>query len=349
MRRFKTYSWTCDAGFSMGLLHERFPHSLVDYAGSFSGGAAKYIQLEKAFGQYGWSSNVLYAVSRNHHEQTGVLVDAARRRDLKFVWNQSGAWFPYAHGLELARRENRRMAALYRRADYVFYQSRFAQAAADRFLGSRDGPGEVLHNAVDTRWFVPVPRAEQGPVVLLVVGSDRDIDRLLLGLDTLAELKRRAAGIYRLRIAGRLSGAVQEQVRRRAADLKLGDAVQVWGSYGMADAPAIYVRADVLLHSSYQDVCPSVVLEAMASGLAVVYSASGGTPELVGHDAGVGIPVEQDWNTGRTLDVKTLADAVMSVAERLPLFQQAARARSLLYDLPAWLDRHAKVLRNLVA
>ena len=54
-------------------------------------------------------------------------------------------------------------------------------------------------------------------------------------------------------------------------------------------------RADLLLHTKYNDPCPTVVLEAMASGLPVVYSASGGVPELVGEEAGVGIPAPFDW------------------------------------------------------
>ena len=54
--------------------------------------------------------------------------------------------------------------------------------------------------------------------------------------------------------------------------------------------PAIFRRAHVLLHTKVNDPCPSVVIEAMASGLPVVYARSGGVPELVGDDAGIGVP-----------------------------------------------------------
>ncbi len=45
---------------------------------------------------------------------------------------------------------------------------------------------------------------------------------------------------------------------------------------------AKYMRSsDVLLFPSINDYCPNTVLEAMSSGLPVLYHDSGGTPELV--------------------------------------------------------------------
>ena len=59
--------------------------------------------------------------------------------------------------------------------------------------------------------------------------------------------------------------------RRRPARsirrLGLEDAVELLGPYTQAEAPALMRRADLLLHTKYNDPCPTVVLEAMASGL----------------------------------------------------------------------------------
>ena len=76
----------------------------------------------------------------------------------------------------------------------------------------------------------------------------------------------------------------------------MDDAVNFSGPYNQKQAPFIYRAADIYVTTKYLDPCPNAVLEAMACGLPVLYSASGGTPELVGETAGIGLPVPEDWN-----------------------------------------------------
>ena len=86
----------------------------------------------------------------------------------------------------------------------------------------------------------------------------------------------------------------------------------------------------------------------MACGLPVVYSATGGTPELVGDDAGYGIPGELDWDTPRPPSAEDMAEGVCVVAERLKLFSSAARDRAVKhFDLKPWLERHRQVFEML--
>ena len=100
-------------------------------------------------------------------------------------------------------------------------------------------------------------------------------------------------------------------------DLDLDTAVEFVGPYTQAQAPALMQRADILLHTKYNDPCPTVVLEAMASGLPVVHSKSGGTPELVGNEAGIGIDAPLDWERDHPPSPDDLAAAVLAVAGRL--------------------------------
>ena len=116
------------------------------------------------------------------------------------------------------------------------------------------------------------------------------------------------------------------------------------------EAPAIFRRADILLHTKYNDPCPAVVLEALASGLPVVYSASGGVPELVSADAGIGIPAELSWDKDLPPDPAAVARGVIDLSRELPERSRAARRRAVeRFDVAPWVARHRTVFEQLTA
>src|SRR6185437_2830139 len=153
--------------------------------------------------------------------------------------------------------------------------------------------------------FLPADHAPR-PLTLLLGGNQYQRYRLETALETL-ELVRREDPDARLLVGGALSFPAASR-----------PGVELLGPYTQAEAPELFRRADILLHTKYNDPCPTVVLEAMASGLPVVHSASGGTPELVGYDAGIGIQAPLDWEQDHPPEPERLAAAVLTVAERLP-------------------------------
>ena len=307
------------------------------------GGIVKFQHLAEALPNRPRDFSVLYLGSSSLPLDATTLVRVARRRSAAFAWNQNGVAYPAWAG-DRFRDINRPMARLLHQADHVLYQSAFCKLSADRFLGERRGPWEILHNPVDTQRFTPAPRPER-PLTLLLAGSQYQEYRVTTALRTLAELPG-----ARLVVAGEIDFAADgPAVAQRLAD-ELGVAARVeWkGSYTQAEAPQLYRGADILLHTKVQDPCPTAVLEAMACGLPVVFASSGGTPELVG-DAGAGVDSPLDWGTERIPAPDAFAAAVETVAASLERLSETARARAVEhFDLARWIARHVELFDGLV-
>jgi glycosyltransferase involved in cell wall biosynthesis len=316
------------------------------------GGIVKLQHLVSRFPNATANFNVVYLVSSRLPEAAEAIAWWARRRGARLVVNQNGVAYPawYGPGWE---RVNQPMATLLACADHVLYQSEFCRASADRFAGRAGGSAEVLYNAVDTNRFSPAPsRTPPRPLVLLLAGSQDQWYRFDAALRTLACLVRRAHDVA-LIVTGRLRWSPdQEECRRQAealiAALGVADRVTLTGPYSQDEAPDLYRRADILLHTKYNDPCPAVVIEALACGLPVVYSASGGVPELVGDDAGVGAPVELSWERDIAPDPAVLADGVEAVCARMAAYREAARQRAVdRFDITPWVERHTEVFEGL--
>lgn len=309
------------------------------------GGAIKFRELARFFPPERRYS-VLYLGSSTTPGNADRLIAAARRRGAAFAWNQDGVAYPGWHGPGWEETNAAKSRALHA-ADHVFFQSEFCRVSSDRFLGERQGRSEVLHNPVDTERFTPGPGRRDG-LTLLLGGNQYQRYRFEVALETLALLPN-----ARLLVSGALSWhpdrrRSEAEARELVERSSVADRVELVGTYTQAEAPELMRRADLLLHTKYNDPCPTIVLEAMASGLPVVYSASGGVPELVGEEAGLGVPAPLDWEQDHPPAPQALAAAVLRVTERLDDHREAARARALRFDLRPWVERHRRVFEELV-
>ena len=178
---------------------------------------------------------------------------------------------------------------------------------------------EVLYNAVDVEHFTPGAPPQDNPVLLLG-GDQTQAYRVEVALRTLAQLPE-----AQLIVTGRLVSDPRPLVR----ELGLDGRVELAGRYSQSGAPALFRRAHLLLHTKVQDPCPTTVIEAMACGLPVVYAASGGTVELVGDEAGVGVPHPDRWDRDEPPEPEALADAVRLVLAGRERYAAAARERAV--------------------
>lgn len=317
------------------------------------GGLTKFQRMQNIFPNSPRRFNLLYLVSSSMPGDWAQLRWLARRRGANIAWNQNGVAYPGWHGPGWEK-VNMPMARMLHEADYVFYQSEFCKLSADRFLGERNGAWEILYNAVDTSLFTPA-QSDPDPhhLVLLLGGSQYQYYCLESALQTVAILSRERPDV-RLLVTGKLRWKSDESEAMRIADqrvteLGITNRVDFLGPYTQEQAPDVFRRAHILLHTKYNDPCPGVVVEAMACGLPIVYSHSGGVPELVGDEAGIGVPAELSWEQDLPPDPLALAEAVLQVAERRAQYARAARQRAVEeFDLRPWLQRHREVFNDLL-
>jgi glycosyltransferase involved in cell wall biosynthesis len=272
-----------------------------------------------------------------------ALLWLARRRRIPIVVNQNGVGYPAWAG-EQTDAVNRPLRRALLDANHVLYQSEFCKRSADELLGSPGGSWEVLYNAVDIDRFAPASGAiGEGPVLLAGGDQTQGAYRLELALRTFTHVLTAHPGA-RLIVTGGLLADPHELVSM----LGLSEHVAFVGRYSQAEAPSLYRRAHLLLHTQMNDSCPSVVLEAMASGLPVVHPASGGTVELVADIGGLGVQHDASWDRLEPPPPEAMAAAVERVLAELPSYSAAARQRAVeRFALAPWLERHAELFEHL--
>jgi glycosyltransferase involved in cell wall biosynthesis len=309
-----------------------------------AGGTAKLQKLAARFPNDPDDFTLLYLASPHFPRDLGPLLWAARRRAAPVVVNQNGVGYPGWAG-ERTEEVNRPLRRALEAAEHVLYQSEFCKRSADHFLGESRSGWEILPNAVDADRFTPAAEAPDGGPVLLLAGDQTQAYRLELALETLRTLLGEHPEA-RLLVTGRSVVPVDSLVERYG----LRGRVELAGRYAQRDAPELYRRAHVLLHTKVNDPCPTAVIEAMACGLPVVYPRSGGTVELVGDEAGIGVPHPDSWERDEPPAAEALAAAVVRALRDRETYGAAARRRAVeRFALGPWLDRHAELFERLMS
>jgi len=352
----QSYTAACGIQVLCNLLVSRRGDLAVYYggarAGDIGGPLVKVKRLRQYFPEVRWGYNLAYLLSNTPYLPNYAL-RLLKRRGVPIVHNQNGVFYGawYAGDWEA---QNRRMARSYHAADWVFYQSEFCRRAADRFLGARAGPGEVLYNAVDTVRFTPaqwLPDVARNGYTFLITGK--------IGSHLYYRLESTIAGLRvacdggldaRLVVAGWVEAEARSRAEVLAGKLGLAGRISFTGPYTQQQAPEIYRAADAYVMTKHNDPCPNTVLEALAIGLPVLYSDSGGVPELVGTDAGVALPCIEDWETPRAPAPEGVGEGMLRIAGNHAAFSAAARRRAVeRFDIAHWIDRHRTVFQQLIA
>ena len=157
----------------------------------------------------------------------------------------------------------------YELADGLVFQSRFCQRQYEAFFGQRDVPSQLIVNGTDIERYA----GERKPGVVCCT-SWRDSKRPWL----LAAIARKLMNVMP-HVPVTIIGPFPSTVR-------LTSNCQVIGNLAHEKLDYYYRQATVFLHTAYQDPCPNSVVEAVAHGLFVVGSSTGGLPDICGNGNG---------------------------------------------------------------
>jgi glycosyltransferase involved in cell wall biosynthesis len=163
-------------------------------------------------------------------------------------------------------------------------------------LGIEPRRVRVIGNGTDPETFKPMDRIEArrrldlgkyGPL-LVSVGTLAPRKGFHLVMEAMARLDRRWPTL-RFAIVGDdgPEGAMEAELRRLAARLRLAERVVFAGPRRREELAAWYSAADLFVLASAHEGCPNVVLEALSCGTPVVATPVGSVPELIAPAAGL--------------------------------------------------------------
>lgn len=174
--------------------------------------------------------------------------------------------------------------------------------------------GRVIPNVIDAEKFRSRRRSKLTPKLM----TNRSLEPLYnvpCILRALARVRERYPDAV-LTIAH--EGPEQARLESLADELKIRDAVRFVGKVAPADVPKLYDEADIYITTPDIDCMPGSILEALASGVPVIATRTGGIPYLV-----------QDGISAMLVDVDdhgSVADAVLRLMEDPSLVESLTSA-----------------------
>lgn len=248
--------------------------------------------------------------------------------------------------LRSVAREHRRFRL---RFDHILCVSEASRRAIAAELEREPETIQVLPNGIEPELFYPRPDWEGGPagrdLRVLFAGTVAEHKGVHTVLEAMVLLQAESDGRrITLTVVGSGHSAYETALRRQVAELGLEDRVSFHGRVPREAMPRLMREFDVLvLPSIWEEPLARVMLEAMASGLVVVGTATGGTGEVVVHDqTGLVFPPG---------DAPALASCLASLAAepaRAVALARAARERVLAdFTFGPMMDEIERVLENV--
>ena len=216
-----------------------------------------------------------------------LLLTRGRSRKIPYVLSLRGSdvphYDPYNRPLQLVHRLLKPLTVrIWLQAAVVV-----ANSPSLRTTALQTNPAQkivVIPNGIDTELFRPVKRAREPGRSLHLIAVARLIERK--GIQhVLAALSQIPQQDVSLTIVG--TGSFEGQLRQMCRSYALESVVRFHGYGPPHELRQLYGAADVFILTSLAESSAMVFLEAMACGLPVIASRTGGIPSIVSHENGL--------------------------------------------------------------
>jgi glycosyltransferase involved in cell wall biosynthesis len=237
----------------------------------------------------------------------------------------------------------------YNRATFVFVSEYLKNRVLAQHPGIRPSRCRVIHNAVDTELFKPAPPGPPDPVPVITFAGQWNKKK---GFDVLlaaARILQNRGVKFVLNLAGGADlwpgqdGITGEEIKSFCDGL---DCLRLLGKLSQADLAATLERSTIaVVPSVWAEPFGKAAIEAMACGLPVIATKTGGLPEIV-----------VEGKTGLLVtpgDPVALAEAIQRLVMDQNLARamgQAARADVLQrFSLDRWIQRFEDLHQEIMA
>lgn len=216
---------------------------------------------------------------------------------------------------------------VWKRASRVVSNSKGLRTLA--LTSNSNQPIDIIYNGVDTKTFFPKQESksvESKEVVLLCASRLSRRKGFKYVVDALHLLRSRYPTV-RLLIAGG-EGDAEAELRQQVKSLNLSDRVEFFGEYNAQQLVHIQQRSDIFILPSFNEGMSNNILEALASGLPVIMTPTGGAEELIREG--------ENGYIVRFGDAQDIAEKIERLLINLELCQRMSRQSRIIAESMSW-------------
>ncbi len=166
---------------------------------------------------------------------------------------------------------------IWQRAAYVVTNSRGLTELAQQTAPEQEF--KEIYNGVSVKKFSPLTEGKKRPFTILLAARLTHRKGFIYAIDALEKLLEQHDDIEMIVAGG--DGGVMRKLKGHAQALSIHKRITFTGRYAHEEAATIYQQADVFVMPSLNEGMSNNALEALASGLPIIMTPTGGAVELV--------------------------------------------------------------------
>ncbi|MFQ6087722.1 MAG: glycosyltransferase family 4 protein [Candidatus Methanofastidiosia archaeon] len=183
---------------------------------------------------------------------------------------------------------------------------------------------EIIHNGIDINEFKPSHRKNKTIKILCVSRLiERKGIKYLIG--AIPQILKNYNN-FKVTIIGK--GSQEQELKKMSLDLNIEEYIDFMGYVAHSKLPKIYSKSEIFVLPSLKEGMSNTVLEAIASGISIITTDTGGTQELI-KDNGIIVPMN---------DSEAIADATIQLINDSNLRREMGKKSRKIAENMSWED-----------